>query len=212
MSTEGRDAVVVDVLRTTFGKRGGALEHWHPADLLGFALTSLLDRAGVEPGRIDDVIGGCVGQVGEQSTNVTRNAWVVGRAAPARPGHHRRPPVRVLAAGDPLCRRRGRGRPLRPGGGLWRRVDEPGADGARMPAGVLVRSPRRSSRRSTAGCGPSSAWPRCWPTAMGSPGRRWTPTRSRATGGRRRRGTPASSPAKRLQTARHQDDLLGIVA
>jgi acetyl-CoA acyltransferase len=76
MSTEGRDAVVVDVLRTTFGKRGGALEHWHPADLLGFALTSLLDRAGVEPGRIDDVIGGCVGQVGEQSTNVTRNAWV----------------------------------------------------------------------------------------------------------------------------------------
>jgi acetyl-CoA acetyltransferase family protein len=76
MSTEGRDAVVVDVLRTTFGKRGGALEHWHPADLLGFALASLLDRAGVEPGRIDDVIGGCVGQVGEQSTNVTRNAWV----------------------------------------------------------------------------------------------------------------------------------------
>jgi acetyl-CoA acyltransferase len=76
MSTEGRDAVVVDVLRTTFGKRGGALEHWHPADLLGFALTSLLDRAGVDPGRIDDVIGGCVGQVGEQSTNVTRNAWV----------------------------------------------------------------------------------------------------------------------------------------
>ena len=68
--------MVVDVLRTTFGKRGGALEHWHPADLLGFALTSLLDRAGVEPGRIDDVIGGCVGQVGEQSTNVTRNAWV----------------------------------------------------------------------------------------------------------------------------------------
>jgi acetyl-CoA acyltransferase len=76
MSTEGRDAVVVDVLRTTFGKRGGALEHWHPADLLGFALTSLLERAGVDPGRIDDVIGGCVGQVGEQSTNVTRNAWV----------------------------------------------------------------------------------------------------------------------------------------
>jgi acetyl-CoA acyltransferase len=76
MSTEGRDAVVVDVLRTTFGKRGGALEHWHPADLLGFALSSLLDRAGVDPGRIDDVIGGCVGQVGEQGTNVTRNAWV----------------------------------------------------------------------------------------------------------------------------------------
>src|ERR1700682_1934119 len=76
MTMEARDAVVVDVLRTTFGKRGGALEHWHPADLLGFALSSLLDRAGVDPGRIDDVIGGCVGQVGEQGTNVTRNAWV----------------------------------------------------------------------------------------------------------------------------------------
>jgi acetyl-CoA acyltransferase len=76
MATEVRDAVIIDVLRTTFGKRGGALAHWHPADLLGFAISSLLDRAGVDPARIDDVIGGCVGQVGEQSTNVSRNAWV----------------------------------------------------------------------------------------------------------------------------------------
>ncbi len=76
MATEVRDAVIVDVLRTTFGKRGGALAHWHPADLLGFALSSLIDRTGVDPGRVDDVIGGCVGQVGEQSTNVSRNAWV----------------------------------------------------------------------------------------------------------------------------------------
>ncbi len=76
MTTAGREAVIVDTLRTTFGKRGGALAHWHPADLLGFALTSLLERTGVDPDRIDDVIGGCVGQVGEQSTNVTRNAWV----------------------------------------------------------------------------------------------------------------------------------------
>lgn len=76
MSTAGREAVIVDTLRTTFGKRGGALAHWHPADLLGFAVSSLLERTGVDPGRIDDVIGGCVGQVGEQSTNVTRNAWV----------------------------------------------------------------------------------------------------------------------------------------
>jgi acetyl-CoA acyltransferase len=76
MATEVRDAVIIDVLRTTFGKRGGALAHWHPADLLGFAISSLLDRAGVDPARIDDVIGGCVGQVGEQSTNIARNAWV----------------------------------------------------------------------------------------------------------------------------------------
>jgi acetyl-CoA acyltransferase len=71
-----RDAVVVDTVRTTLGKRGGALANWHPADLLGFALTTILDRTGVDPERIDDVVGGCVTQVGEQSTNVTRNAWV----------------------------------------------------------------------------------------------------------------------------------------
>jgi acetyl-CoA acetyltransferase family protein len=76
MNTEVREAVVVDVVRTTFGKRGGALAHWHPTDLLGFAISALLDRTGVDPGRIDDVLGGCVAQVGEQSTNVTRNAWV----------------------------------------------------------------------------------------------------------------------------------------
>src|SRR6202035_1617408 len=71
-----REPVIVDVVRTAFGKRGGALANWHPADLLGFALTSLLERTGVDPGRIDDVIGGCVSQVGEQSTNVPRTGWV----------------------------------------------------------------------------------------------------------------------------------------
>jgi len=74
--SEVRDAVIVDVLRTSFGKRGGALANWHPVDLLAFALTNLIGRAGVDPARVDDVIGGCVTQIGEQSTNVTRNAWV----------------------------------------------------------------------------------------------------------------------------------------
>jgi acetyl-CoA acetyltransferase family protein len=74
--TEVRDAVIVDVLRTTFGKRGGALANWHPVDLLAFALSHLVERSGVDPSSVDDVIGGCVTQVGEQSTNVTRNAWV----------------------------------------------------------------------------------------------------------------------------------------
>ncbi len=71
-----REPVIVDVVRTTFGKRGGALANWHPADLLGFALTSLVERTGIDPERVDDVIGGCVSQVGEQSTNVARNGWV----------------------------------------------------------------------------------------------------------------------------------------
>ncbi|MHB8438910.1 MAG: thiolase family protein [Acidimicrobiales bacterium] len=71
-----REAVIVDTLRTTFGKRGGALSNWHPVDLLAFALKQLVGRCGVDPGRIDDVIAGCVTQVGEQSTNMARNAWV----------------------------------------------------------------------------------------------------------------------------------------
>jgi acetyl-CoA acyltransferase len=76
MVSNGREAVIVDVVRTTFGKRNGALANWHPVDLLAFALTELLGRTGVDPERIDDVIGGCVTQAGEQSTNVTRNGWV----------------------------------------------------------------------------------------------------------------------------------------
>lgn len=74
--TAPREAVIVDTLRTAFGKRGGALANWHPADLLAFSLSHLVERSGVDPERIDDVIGGCVSQVGEQSTNVARNAWV----------------------------------------------------------------------------------------------------------------------------------------
>src|SRR3954447_9182363 len=71
-----REAVIVDTLRTPIGKRKGRLSGWHPADLLGLALSELVERTGVDPERVDDVIGGCVTQVGEQSTNVTRNAWV----------------------------------------------------------------------------------------------------------------------------------------
>jgi acetyl-CoA acyltransferase len=71
-----REAVIVDTLRTAFGKRGGALATWHPVDLLAHALSALVNRTGVDPERVDDVIGGCVTQVGEQSTNLARNAWV----------------------------------------------------------------------------------------------------------------------------------------
>jgi acetyl-CoA acyltransferase len=76
MSERVREAVIVDTLRTPIGRRKGQLSGWHPADLLGFALSELLDRSGVDPERVDDVVGGCVTQVGEQSTNVIRNAWV----------------------------------------------------------------------------------------------------------------------------------------
>lgn len=55
-----REAVIVDTLRTPIGKRKGALANWHPTDLLGFTLHALVERTGVDPGRVDDVIGGCV--------------------------------------------------------------------------------------------------------------------------------------------------------
>jgi acetyl-CoA acetyltransferase family protein len=73
---QGREAVIVDTVRTAIGKRKGALAGWHPTDLLGFTLRSLLERNDVDPGTIDDVVGGCVTQSGEQGCNVTRNAWV----------------------------------------------------------------------------------------------------------------------------------------
>jgi len=63
-------------VRTAVGKRKGALATWHPSDLLGLTLRSLLERNDVDPGTIDDVVGGCVTQSGEQGCNVTRNAWV----------------------------------------------------------------------------------------------------------------------------------------
>src|SRR5262252_2040105 len=75
---QAREAVIVDTLRTAIGKRKGALSGWHPTDLLGHALRALLERNDVDPGQIDDVVGGCVTQAGEQGCNVTRNAWVAG--------------------------------------------------------------------------------------------------------------------------------------
>ena len=71
-----REAVIVDAVRTPIGKRKGALAGWHPSDLLGHALGALLERTGLDPALVDDVVAGCVTQVGEQSTNVARNAWV----------------------------------------------------------------------------------------------------------------------------------------
>jgi len=70
------DAVIVAGWRTPFGKRGGQFSAWHPVEMLSFALKALIDRAGIDAAEVEDVIGGCVGQVGEQALNVTRNAWL----------------------------------------------------------------------------------------------------------------------------------------
>jgi len=73
-----REAVIVDCARTAFGKRKGALAGWHPTDLLGLVLRTMIDRNDFDPAIVDDVVGGCVTQAGEQGCNVTRNAWVAG--------------------------------------------------------------------------------------------------------------------------------------
>jgi acetyl-CoA acyltransferase len=68
------EAVVIDAVRTATGKRGGALAGWHPVDLAAEVLTALVERTGVDPGVVDDVVMGCVSQVGEQAGNIARNA------------------------------------------------------------------------------------------------------------------------------------------
>ena len=67
-------AVIVDAVRTPGGKRNGKLKDWHPAALAGHVLTALQERNGFDPAIVDDVIMGCVMQVGEQSLNIGRNA------------------------------------------------------------------------------------------------------------------------------------------
>ncbi|MEU8322133.1 thiolase family protein [Nonomuraea sp. NPDC048881] len=73
-----RDAVIVQAVRTPIGKGkpGGGLHGTHPVDLLAHALRALIERSGVDPSLVDDVIGGCVDQVGEQAMNTTRYAWL----------------------------------------------------------------------------------------------------------------------------------------
>ncbi len=68
--------VIVDAVRTPIGRRGGGLSSVHPADLLGVVQRAIVERTGIDPAAIGQVVGGCVSQVGEQSFNVTRTAWL----------------------------------------------------------------------------------------------------------------------------------------
>jgi acetyl-CoA C-acetyltransferase len=61
-------------LRTAGGRRGGKLSAWHPADMAGQVLNALVDRSGLDPAAVEDVVFGCVSQVGEQSSHIGRNA------------------------------------------------------------------------------------------------------------------------------------------
>jgi acetyl-CoA acyltransferase len=71
-----REAVIVEAVRTPLGKRDGKLSGWHPVDLLAEVLNETIARTSIDAALVDDVICGCVSQVGEQSLNVGRNAWL----------------------------------------------------------------------------------------------------------------------------------------
>ena len=70
------EAFIVGAVRTPVGKRGGGLSAIHPSDLGAHVLVSLLDSTGVDPAAIDDVIFGCVSQIGAQTFNIARTSWL----------------------------------------------------------------------------------------------------------------------------------------
>lgn len=70
------EAVIVEAVRTPIGRRNGWLAGMHPTHLLACAQTEVVKRAGIDPGSVEEIIGGCVTQAGEQAGNVARNAWL----------------------------------------------------------------------------------------------------------------------------------------
>src|SRR5437899_6799208 len=70
------EVVIVEAVRTPIGRRNGKLKDVHPVVLGSLVLKEVVRRAGIEPGQVDDVVFGCVSQVGEQSLNIGRNAWL----------------------------------------------------------------------------------------------------------------------------------------
>jgi len=80
------EAYIVAVARTAGGRKGGRLKGWHPVDLSAQVLNALVDRSGVDPELVEDVIMGCVGQVGEQAINVARNAVMASKLPEHVPG------------------------------------------------------------------------------------------------------------------------------
>ncbi len=67
------EAYIVEAVRTAGGRRGGRLKEYHPADLGGAVLSALVDRSGIDPAAVEDVVMGCVGMAGEQSFHIGRN-------------------------------------------------------------------------------------------------------------------------------------------
>jgi acetyl-CoA C-acetyltransferase len=80
------EAFIVAAARTAGGRKGGRLSGWHPVDLAAQVLDALVDRSRIDPGAVEDVIMGCVGQIGEQATDVARNAVLASKLPEHVPG------------------------------------------------------------------------------------------------------------------------------
>ena len=70
------EAYIIDTVRTPVGKRGGSLSQVHPADLGAHTLAALVDRTGIDPGAVDDVVMGCLDAIGPQAGDIARTAWL----------------------------------------------------------------------------------------------------------------------------------------
>jgi len=70
------EAYIIDTVRTPVGKRGGGLSQVHPADLGAHTLAALVDRTGIDPGAVDDVVMGCLDTIGPQAGDIARTAWL----------------------------------------------------------------------------------------------------------------------------------------
>src|SRR6202021_1791385 len=80
------EAFIAGAVRTAVGKRNGALSGVHPVDLGAHALRALVDRTGIAPAAVEDVIMGCVSQLGPQTTDIARNAWLSAGLPESVPG------------------------------------------------------------------------------------------------------------------------------
>src|SRR5258705_9002688 len=80
------EAFIVGAVRTAGGRKNGKLKNWHPIDLGAFVLDELVARTGADPALIEDVIFGCVDQVGAQSANIARNAVLASHLPESVPG------------------------------------------------------------------------------------------------------------------------------
>jgi acetyl-CoA C-acetyltransferase len=80
------EAYIIAAIRTAGGRRGGRLAPWHPVDLSGAVIDGLLDKVDADRMLVEDVLWGCVSQIGEQSTNIARNAVLASRLSETTPG------------------------------------------------------------------------------------------------------------------------------